>query len=125
MRRIKTRKSERASGSGEAPITPDGRYLVVRGRLWRRSNPNLPEARRQELVQALMAARRAVKAALHGDPQELAAARAQVDAAKVALGERGPAWWDDGAPDYNRHMARNTPYAEWYAMLSGSSDEAG
>jgi hypothetical protein len=38
-----------------------------------------------------------------------------VDVAKRALGERGPVWWDDGAPDYNRHMARNTPYAAWFA----------
>ncbi len=57
-----------------------------------------------------MAARRAVRAA-KGDAAALAAARAAVDAAKVALGERGPPWWDDGAPDYNRRMMRNTPYA--------------
>jgi transposase len=25
--------------------------------------------------------------------------------------ERGPVWWDDGAPDINRHMVRTTPYA--------------
>ena len=50
-------------------------------------------------------------------------ARADVDAAKRALGERGPVWWDDGAPDYNRKMVRSTPYADWFAMLSG--EEAG
>jgi len=33
------------------------------------------------------------------------------------LGERGPVWWADGTPDYNRHLAKNTPYAEWYAGL--------
>jgi len=32
---------------------------------------------------------------------------------KRALGERGPARWDDGGPDFNRHMAKNTPYADW------------
>ena len=42
-------------------------------------------------------------------------ARATVDRAKVAHGERGPVWWDDGAPDLTRRMARNTPYADWYA----------
>lgn len=99
------------------PVTPDGRYIVVRGRLWRRANPDLPEARRQALVEALMTARRAVKAALRGSPEALAGARAQVDAAKVALGERGAPWWTDGAPDYNRRLARNTPYAEWYASV--------
>ncbi|GAA0748885.1 MULTISPECIES: hypothetical protein [Sphingomonas] len=34
---------------------------------------------------------------------------------KRQLGERGPTWWEDGAPDFNRHLARNTPYADWYA----------
>jgi hypothetical protein len=41
-----------------------------------------------------------------------------VQAAKEGLGERGPVWWDDGAPDYNRRMARNTPYAAWYAAAA-------
>ena len=45
------------------------------------------------------------------------AARVRVDAAKLALGERGPPWWTDGAPDLNRRMARTTCYAEWYASL--------
>ncbi len=49
--------------------------------------------------------------------EEHAAARAAVDAAKVGLGERGPVWWDDGEPDYNRRLVRNTPYATWYAVL--------
>ena len=51
------------------------------------------------------------------DMEALKAARAGVQAAKVALGERGPVWWDDGAPDLNRHMAKNTPYAAWLAAL--------
>lgn len=34
------------STSGEVyPVTPDGRYFVVRGRLWRRSNPGLSTLR--------------------------------------------------------------------------------
>jgi len=98
------------------PVTPDGRYLVVRGRLWRRANPHLDEDERQRLVDALMAARRAVRTD-RDDPAALAAARARVNAAKVALGERGPVWWTDGAPDLNRHMARNTGYAAWYETL--------
>lgn len=102
------------------PVTPDGRYLVVRGRLWRRSDPRLPAGRRQELVDELMEARRAVGRALRADPSALLAARASVDAAKTALGERGPVWWEDGAPDLNRRMARNTVYADWYAALEGS-----
>ena len=67
-----------------------------------------------------MAARRAARLGRRaGDRAALAEAGAAVDAAKVALGERGPVWWTDGAPDLNRRMARNTPYAEWFAALSG------
>lgn len=100
------------------PVTPDGRYFVVRGRLWRRSDPALDEEARARLVGELMTARRAVGAAQrNGDTEALAQARAQVDRAKRALGERGPVWWDDGAPDFNRRMAVNTPYADWFAAL--------
>ncbi len=63
-----------------------------------------------------MAARRGVRDA-KGDEVFVKAARSRVHAAKVALGERGPAWWDDGAPDYNRCMAKNTPYADWWAEI--------
>ncbi|WP_210529452.1 hypothetical protein [Rubellimicrobium arenae] len=98
------------------PVTPDGRYFVVRGRLWRMSDPSLDPARREGLVRDLMAARRAVRDA-GDDAEAMRQARARVDAAKRALGERGPVWWTDGAPDLNRHMARTTPYAEWFAAL--------
>jgi hypothetical protein len=96
--------------------TPDGRYIVVRGRLWRASNPALAETDRQAAVDALMNARRAVRDA-RGDPEKLARARAAVQAAKEALGERGPVWWEDGAPDYNRHLINNSPYADWFDRL--------
>lgn len=100
------------------PNTPDGRYFVVAGRLWRMSDPALASDQRQRLVEQLMDARRQVGAARKaGDAQAERAARAAVDAAKRALGERGPVWWNDGAPDYNRHMVANTPYAQWYAGL--------
>ena len=94
------------------PNTTDGRYFVVRGRLWRRSNPDLDEETRERLVKALMSARRAVRDA-KGDAAALALARQRVDEAKVSLGERGPVWWNDGAPDFNRHLVKNTPYAVW------------
>lgn len=99
---------------GPYPQTPDGRYFVVRGTLWRLSNPSLPPAEREHWVAQLMAARRAVRQC-SADPQRLAEARAAVNRAKTALGERGPVWWQDGAPDYNRHRIDNTPYAEWFA----------
>ena len=115
-----------------AITTPDRRYIVVRGRLWRRANPDLSDARRAALVKRLMAARRGVKEAKRaeraGEPAAagaLASARAEVDAAKIALGERGPVWWTDGAPDLNRHLVRNTPYAAWYgtAKHAGGDDD--
>ncbi len=103
--------------SDQYPHIPDGRYFVVRGRLWRLSNPELDLKKREILVQELMAARRAVRSA-KGDTEALAKARAQVDTAKRALGERGPVWWADGAPDYNRRLVKGTPYAEWFSSLS-------
>lgn len=113
--------SDQADARADLPIqtplhTPDGRYIVVRGRLWRASNPGLPDDERQRLVDALMTARRAVaQAKRDADPQSERAARDRIDQLKVALGERGPPWWSDGAPDFNRRMVRNTPYADWYA----------
>lgn len=98
--------------------TPDGRYIVVRGRLWRRTDPRLSEERRSELVHELMDARRAKKSAIAGgDHEAIDRAKRRVDAAKTALGERGPVWWDDGAPDENRTLAKNSSYAQWYASL--------
>ncbi len=100
------------------PVTPDGRYFVVRGRLWRRTNPGLSTEIREVEVRRLMTARRAVRSALGAhDADALKSARRAVQDAKVALGERGPPWWADGAPDFNRHMAHTTPYAAWFATL--------
>lgn len=61
-----------------------------------------------------MAARRRVRST---DPQIVAAARQAVDDAKRALGERGPVLWTDGAPDLNRTLAKNSPYAAWAASI--------
>lgn len=67
-----------------------------------------------------MAARSAVGRARRAkDREALAQAGQAVDEAKIALGERGPVWWTDGAPDYNRHLAKNTPYAAWFAETGG------
>jgi hypothetical protein len=101
------------------PTTPDGRYFVVNGLLWRCSNPSLAEDARQRLVNELMAARREVKLAkASGDPEQLRLARAHVQTAKVALGERGPLWWSDGSPDLNRRKVLDSPYSDWYRSLS-------
>jgi len=64
-----------------------------------------------------------VKAAkASGNPNEMKTARAAVQTAKVALGERGPVWWDDAEPDLNRQMVENTPYADWYRRLGTRSE---
>jgi hypothetical protein len=101
-------------------VTPDGRYFIVRGRLWRMVNPALGEAQRSDLVHQLMAARRAVRDAKRSADLEAAAAHRAVDDTKRSLGERGPVWWQDGSPDLNRHMAKNTPYADWDAKIGRS-----
>ena len=93
--------------------TPDRRYLVIRGRLWRLSSPFLDPEEHAKLVRDLMSARRAVLEAR--DSRERMAARQRVDCAKRALGERGEVWWKDGSPDYNRRLVRNSPYAAWFA----------
>ena len=85
------------------PTTPDGHYFVVIRQLWRCSNPSLSKDVRQRLVNDLMAERREVKAVkTSGEPEQLKAARTRVQAAKVALGKRGPMCWSDDSPDLNR-----------------------
>lgn len=74
-----------------AETTPDGHYLIINGRKWRASDPSIPPKLRQELVDELMAARRAVKT---GESD----ARVRVNDAKLALGERGQAWWEAREP---------------------------
>jgi hypothetical protein len=79
------------------------------------SDPKLPPHDKSRLVKELMDARRAVKEArATADPKAEAAAHRVVDEAKRGLGERGPVWWGDGAPDFDRYAVKNTPYAEWY-----------
>lgn len=65
------------------PVTPGGRYFVVKGRLWRRTNPSLPSERKQLLVHELMETRRAKGAAMHNrDLVGREAARKRVDQVK-------------------------------------------
>lgn len=108
------------------PVTPDGRYFVVRGRLWRCTNPALPGPDREQLTRKLMRARSTVgHARRSGDAAGEKRARRDVHAAKVALGERGPVWWSDGAPDFNRHLVKNTPYRAWFEGLPAEDRDGG
>ena len=100
------------------PTTPDGRYFVVRGQLWRSSNPALASDDHERFFHELMQARRDIRTARRNDDYAAEAeARLWVDAAKRSLGERDPVWWTDGAPDLNRHRVDSTCYADWYATI--------
>lgn len=70
---------------------PHAQFLTIDGRRWRRSDPLIPASLRQQLINELMSARRAVSAA--SNRRALMHARRRVHDAKVALGERGRAWW--------------------------------
>ena len=80
--------------------TPDGRYVVIDGRRWRATDPDIPEDVATQLRKDLMAARRDVGAALRaGDAEAESDARARVQRVKVALGERGTPWWEQSAEE--------------------------
>ena len=72
--------------------TADGHHVIIDGRRWRATDPSVPDGFRQELVDELMAARRAVKSAEVD-------ARLRVHDAKTALGERGAPWWEERSGD--------------------------
>jgi hypothetical protein len=74
-------------------------------------------------VAELMNARRKKGAALRAKDQiGIETARAVIDAAKRKLGERGNVWWTDGASDWNRHLVRSTPYAEWFKGIETNKE---
>lgn len=71
--------------------SPKTAFITIDGRRWRTSDPGIPENLRHELVNELMAARRAVR---DGRTQlDIRRSRHRVNDAKLALGERGDAWW--------------------------------
>ena len=71
----------------------DGHFVVISGRRWRATDPDIPEHVAAPLRKALMTARRDVGVALRSG-EDPTTARARVHAAKVALGERGTPWWE-------------------------------
>ena len=87
--------------------TPDGRYLVIDGRRWRATDPAIPEGRRDELTRILMAWRRDVRRTRGTD--EEATSRAGVQAAKVALGERGTPWWEQSDAERRERWSAEVP----------------
>lgn len=87
--------------------TSDGRFVVIDGRRWRATDPAIPETRRAELTRALMAWRREVRRTRGTD--EESAARAGVQAAKVALGERGTPWWEQSDEERRARWSAEVP----------------
>ena len=92
----------------EPERTPDGRYVVIDGRRWRATDPDIPAERRAELQKVLMAWRRDVRRTKGTDEERTS--RDGVQAAKVALGERGTPWWEQS--DAERR-------ARWEADVAG------
>jgi hypothetical protein len=78
-----------------AAAADDDRWLVIDGRRWRRTDPELPadivEALKSHLGRGRSGVRTAKK---NADPDATAHARRRVDLAKHGLGERGEPWWD-------------------------------
>lgn len=71
--------------------TENGRFVVIDGHRWRATDPLIPEDRRRALQSILMAWRRDVRRTRGTDEERRS--RDGVQAAKVALGERGTPWW--------------------------------
>jgi hypothetical protein len=94
----------------DALTTPDGRYLIVRGRLWRTANPGLSAQERERLVHELMDARRAVKVAkAAGSSDDLSKARRAVRLGSASGGRFGG------------RTAPKTSIATWSATLPTQS----
>lgn len=83
-------------------------YLVIDGRRWRATDPHIPPPLEATFTHALMDARRAVKAAKGKGAEAERAARRRVQDAKVALGERGPRWWQPMSDDEKKQRLAAT-----------------
>ena len=97
--------------SGDPEQTADGRYVIIDGRRWRATDPDIPDDVAADLRRELMTARRAVGTALRGDDRDAERrARDRVQQVKVALGERGTPWWEQTA-DQRRNRWESLPPA--------------
>lgn len=85
---------------------PDGHHVIINGRRWRATDPEIPEDAAAVLRRELMSARRAVGNALRaGDPEAERTARDRVQRTKVALGERGTPWWEQTSAERRERWA--------------------
>lgn len=75
----------------------DEKWLVVDGRRWRRTDPDIPADELARLTSHLGRGRSGVRTATSDDA--LAATRHRTQLAKVGLGERGTPWWEQTAAE--------------------------
>ena len=89
-------------------MAEDGHFVIIKGRRWRATDPGIPEDAAATLRRALMAARRDVGGALRAGEDPLPA-RTRVQAAKVALGERGRPWREQTLDERREQGLRDLP----------------
>lgn len=80
------------TGSPGPERTADGRHIVVDGRRWRATDPELPGELAAALRRELRRARSAIGRSR--EAEETARLRGRVQVAKEGLGERGTPWWE-------------------------------
>ncbi|KAK4231858.1 hypothetical protein QBC38DRAFT_332782, partial [Podospora fimiseda] len=88
------------------PKTPDDHHIIINGRKWRATDPNIPHEARTELKHYLAKGRSGVrksnsKESSANEEEKIKLARQITSLSNLGLGERGkPEWWND--TDSNR-----------------------
>jgi len=82
----------------EIDRTPDGHYIIVNGRKWRATDPDIPQADFEELKHYLALGRSGSRKRKIKSEDDVKGARQYTALAKLGLGERGqPVWWEDSS----------------------------
>lgn len=105
----------------EDSYSEDDKWLVVEGKRWRRSDPELESAVVEELKSHLGKARNAVRTTKkNGTEEDLKQARHRVNTAKQGLGERGDYWWEMPVEDRRKRAEEALAQLEKGSSSSGS-----